>query len=240
MIPKNLPCRIFLSLVSVMVMLPTISQAGTLRDDFNDGNMNGWDTTSAVTSGTWKVESGEVVINPKNGVVTLLIGEDNWKDYTIRVRAKIVKNHIRASSNGILEGLGIIVRNFGIYPQAKCYLLSMLNFSDYRGMAAYYTPSGITGIWITDKPFSLELGKWYDIKIVVEGNQFRYSINDETVVEFKHDGVPTGKVGISAFYTETTAYFDDFYVTGNDIQDTLTSVSSKDRLANAWGKLKSE
>jgi len=225
-------------LVLVTVMFPAILWAGTLRDDFNDGNMDGWDTTSMVTGGTWKLENGELVITSKNGVVTLFIGEDNWKDYTVSVKAKIVTNHVRASATGILEGIGVIIRDFGNYPQHECYLLPILNFSDYKGMAAYYTPSGITGMWIADKPFQLDLDKWYDIKAIVEGNQFRFSINDEFIIEFNHSAVPKGKIGISAFYTDTTAHFDDFSVIGNDIPDTVTSVSQKDKLAIAWGMAK--
>jgi len=76
--------------------------AGTLRDDFDDGNMDEWDLSRAFDS--WKVENGELVITPRGVPVEFFIGETTWDDYTVRVKTKIVK------STGVMEGFGIMVR----------------------------------------------------------------------------------------------------------------------------------
>ena len=86
----------------------------------------------------------------------------------------------------------------------------------------------------------IEVGEWYHLKVVVEGNDLKWFVNDQLQAETKLkpvgglDVYKKGKVGIWAW--ETKASFDDFKVYGPDIEGQAVEPQSK--LTVAWGKLK--
>jgi hypothetical protein len=234
MVSQGVSRKVRQNLVPVLVlmaaMLPATLWAGTLKDNFSNGNMNGWDSTGAPNN-TWEVKNGELIVTPSGYPVGFSIGETTWKDYTIRVRAKIVKHQ----STGSVESATIGARSssFPMYGY-------VFGFGSIGNKCIFcFRAEGNIGVFIAVfKPFEWELDKWYDLKLTAEGDQFRFYVNDELVIEYTDTAYPAGKVGIGAAFSTTTAHFDDFSVTGNDIPDTLTSVSPKDKLATVWGKVK--
>ena len=87
---------------------------------------------------------------------------------------------------------------------------------------------------------NIEVGEWYHLKVVVEGDDLKWFINDQQQGETKLkpagglDVYDKGKVGIWAW--ETKASFDDFKVYGPDIEG--QAVEPQNKLTVAWGKLK--
>ncbi|MEE3193470.1 MAG: family 16 glycoside hydrolase, partial [Candidatus Poribacteria bacterium] len=86
----------------------------------------------------------------------------------------------------------------------------------------------------------IEVGEWYHLKVVVEGNDLKWFVNDQLQAETKLkpvgdlDVYKKGKVGIWAW--ETKASFDDFKVYGPDIEG--QAVEPQNKLSVTWGKLK--
>ena len=78
-------------------------------------------------------------------------------------------------------------------------------------------------------------GEWIDMKVVVEGSEFQIYLNGKLQGEHDDDAYKTGQVGVWAW--ETEASFDDFTVSGDNIEDTL-AVDPRRKLATTWARLK--
>ena len=141
---------------------------------------------------------------------------------------------MKCQFTGAIEGVSIGVRSlsFPLYGY-------VFGFGTIDKKYIYcFRVDGSTTVFIAEsKLFEWELDKWYDLKLITEGNKFKFYVNDELVIEYTDTVYPIGKVGIGASYSGTTAHFDDFSVTGDEVS-TLTSVSPKDKLATTWGKMK--
>ena len=69
--------------------------AGTLKDDFNDGNLDEWTHECArkdlqpckVRDENWQLKKGQLVAiaDPEDRIAMMTIGEDDWKNYTVIV-----------------------------------------------------------------------------------------------------------------------------------------------------------
>ena len=68
----------------------TLSWAGTLRDNFADGDFEGWrETWMNQNQTSWKVESGVLTgENPSNWSAFLIIGDATWRDYEVECDTK--------------------------------------------------------------------------------------------------------------------------------------------------------
>jgi hypothetical protein len=86
-------------------------------------------------------------------------------------------------------------------------------------------------------PFDWEPDTWYVLKAVIEGDHFKYYVDDELVMEYIDTSNPTGAVGLIVSGASTT-HFDNFIVTGDDIPGNVTAVSPKAKLAVTWGQMK--
>lgn len=229
MIPRKVN-QILTLVIVIMTILPATLWAGTLNDNFNSGNMSRWDLSGAPQS-MWAINNGELVVTPRSPV-EFYTGETTWKDYTISVRAKIAKSQ----PSGAIESVNISARSKApLYG----YVFGLGTLSDSNKYIFCFRANGSTIVSISVfKPFEWELDKWYDLKLIAEGNRFRFYVNNELFIEYTDATYPAGKVGITAGFSTTTAHFDDFSVTGNDVPDILSSVPPKDKLVTTWGKIK--
>ena len=211
-----------------LLLLTTSVWAGTLRDNFDDGDMDEWDLSLA--GDFWKVENGELVITPRGGLpVQFYIGETTWDDYTVRVKTKIVKHR----STGFIEGSNIVVRR---QLPMHGYGFVFGERGGNRGAMAFYSKGNITVWHFEFKPFQWKLNTWYDLKLTAKGDRFLLYVDDQLVIDYTDDVHSKGKVGIGAGVSGTTAHFDDFSVTSDDISG--FSVSPKAKLAATWGQVK--
>ncbi|MBI1925058.1 hypothetical protein HYR99_12520 [Candidatus Poribacteria bacterium] len=87
-------------------------------------------------------------------------------------------------------------------------------------------------------PFEWELNTWYELKVTAEGDQFKIYVDDELVHDYVDATHPSGAIGISTLFAGTTAHFDDFSVTGDDVPDTARAVDTKAKLATTWATIK--
>ncbi len=215
-----------------LLLLTTSVWAGTLRDDFDDGDMDEWDLTRA--SGICEVKDGELVITPRGSPVAFWIGETTWGNYTVRVRIRIAKHQTTAS--GWIEGLFIAVRQ-RLEGNAYLFGLGTRGLNSKMAYAGYLQGDDLLRNFVSE-PFEWELGKWYDLKLTAEGEQFWFYVDNQLVIHYTDDTYPRGKVAIGSTYQETTAHFDDFSVTGDDVPDLNLGVSPEAKLATTWGQVK--
>ncbi len=215
-----------------LLLLTTSVWAGTLRDDFDDGDMDEWDLSEA--GGVWEVKNGEVVITPRGSPAGFSIGETTWENYTVRVRTRIAKHQ----STGFIEGPTVFVReslmghgyNFGLGTRGVSSKMAY----------AFYVQGDITPRHFVSEPFEWKLDTWYDLKLTAEGDQFWFYVDNLLMIHYTDSVYSKGKAGIASAFSGTTAHFDDFSVTGDDVPDLDLGVSPELKLATTWGKVKGQ
>ena len=214
-----------------LLLLTTPVWAGTLRDDFDDGDMDEWDLTEA--SGIWEVKDGEFVMTPRSFPSLFYIGKTTWENYTVRVKARIVKHQ----STGWLEGPHVLVRR-----QALPGHTNVFGFGNRGGgkiaFAFYAIGRDQAPMRFVSDPFEWELDTWYDLKVTAEGEQFWFYVDNRLMIHYTDDTYPKGKVGIGSSFNGITVHFDDFSVTGDDVPDLNLDVAPEEKLATTWGQVK--
>jgi len=226
-----------------LFLLAGSTWAGTFSDNFNDGNMDGWTLFKppfGPPNSTWKIENGELVLEAVDTPIIFFIGESTWKNYTVRVKAKMVKHQydvvwaegillpVRFNSppNLYLFGVGTTGNVVPIGEEKRAYATF-----GREGSAAFHH--------FEFEPFEWQLDTWYDLRITAKEDFFQFYINGALVLEYTDATHPTGGVGISVCCMRgTTVHYDDFSLTGDDVPDTVTAVDPQAKLATTWGKLK--
>ena len=140
-------------------------------------------------------------------------------------------------STGNIEGLQVLVRR---EFQLCTYGFGFGNRGGGKIVYAFYSLGDLTPMRFVSDPFQWELGKWYDLKLTAEGDQFWFYVDNQLVIHYTDDTYPKGKVGLSASFNGTTVHFDDFSVTGDDVPDLDLSVSPEEKLATTWGQVKGQ
>ena len=168
--------------VLIMVQL---ANAGTFREDFEDGDFEGWRIESHPPIGSWKVIDGVVESRRKSPAGTyLIIGEESWTDYTISYDL-MLKEVLNRSS------VGFIARFKSPMPS---HLIDIW-CGDWAGFAAISTER-MPGNFRTNKPFPLlKLNQWHQMKLVVKGKTFSFWINNQKVLVHKDEVVKKELLG---------------------------------------------
>ena len=82
--------RIIIAVSIMYCMVVSFAFAGTFSDDFEDGDLAGWNIEGEGNWKNWKVENGELLTS--NQSFTLFsTGEAGWSDYTVQADVMIVK-----------------------------------------------------------------------------------------------------------------------------------------------------
>ena len=214
-----------------VVMFSQITWSGEWAFDFEDAKQaDQW----KVANGTWKIQKGAYSeISAAEKAAHVLFGEDDWADYTVEAKIRIDAN----------SWTGLVFRAISEYEYYVIYQEPTPGVSAFfqhhgneQGKRARPQPNK-TAIKIKKK---IEVGEWYHLKVVVEGNDLKWFVNDQLQAETKLkpvgdlDVYKKGKVGIWAW--ETKASFDDFKVYGPDIEG--QAVEPQNKLSVTWGKLK--
>ena len=261
---KNMNSMIAISAICALLWGSAFSvSAGTWKDNFEDGNFDGWETykldwPAAVLvpgAGNWRVEDGIIIGGDDNRFIfhILSMGEMWWKDYTVEVSVKLSKE-LRNCGQWTSVVLG--VRGQKPLPQMS-YLLAIQYFGDnvkkqipVEGGKMAATPVEVAGGIIGNAQpaaathqfpkalFKTEADRWYRLKVTVEGNLVRCFVDGKQVSEFQSNVYSSGIVGIAV--AGVVAMFDDFAVTGPEIPDGGSgfAVNPQAKLATTWGRIK--
>ena len=211
--------RYFLASIALSGML--LNNAYALYYDFEEGDQ-GWQQIN----GTCKAEESEYVVTGSDGVGVLPDSDwkDEWTDYTVECKARMEQGP---------DNMGVIVRYQG--PNTY-YIFAIMNG---RQQAEIWSRVAGTYTDELDIPFPNEMGEDYTIKVVAEGSNFEFYINDELIAEWSDDKLETGKVGVRTY--SSVSHFDDFTVSGAGIPRSKGEPGAVDpvsKLATTWGKIK--
>ena len=166
------------------------------------------------------------------------MGEENWKNYTVNVKTKIVKHHPR-QDGGItwIESAALVLRSTDA-TNLYFFGLGTLGFNP-KDAQAFSLNNTFRIQNFQSKLFEWKLNKWYQLKVEATGNRFKYYIDEKLVIDYKDETHLAGKVGIWAGDHSTTFHYDNFRVTGPQVPGLNLSVSSQSKLATVWAQVKS-
>ncbi len=209
-------------LMGIALSATLLSSSYALYYDFEDGDQ-GWQQIN----GSCKAEKGEYVVTGNDGVGVLPDSDwkDEWTDYTVECKARMEQGP---------DNMGVVVRYQG--PDTY-YIFAIMNGRQraeiWSRVAGTYTDE-------LDIPFPNEMGEEYMIRVVAEGDNFEFYINDELITEWSDDKLESGKAGVRTY--SSISYFDDVVITGPGIPRSQgepgSAVDPSLKLATTWGQIK--
>jgi len=221
-------------LVSITWVLTLVSSlvAWSLSYDFEDKNqLNDW----KVIQGTWSIIDGELDgTGPQGGqpgvmiVLSDKVWDDNWKDYTVEFRAKILEN---------TEDAGVVFRWQKAEPNDRRYYLYRID-NWPRGFKQKQAEGWIVEKMQGQKKIDIESGIWYKFKLEVVGNKFNCYLDDKLMFELKDEKNTYSKGRVGFRMWNSHARYDDLSITGPDIPG--SAVNSYGKSANTWGQIKTQ
>ena len=219
--------------VIALLLIAFPSWAGTFREDFEDGKLDGWEIN--LRDGEVTVQEGKLVISD--------VGR-NWATIAF------VRDGQELSDFSISVDWNMVAVNPG---ERAPYVWVAFRFVEGIAVAYYVHELGNTpylAIWtlpvvwnngLTKVPVGpVRIDTWYHVRIEMRGSQVKLWINDEFVqeVDWKNQaGLPAkGKLGVGT--GGSTAHFDNVVVTSDEIPDSNMSISHRGTLASCWADLK--
>ena len=213
-----------------LFLLVTSAGAIDFRDDFEDGNMDEWTEQGPCK---WQIENGELILQPVSFQCGFTIGEATWQDYTVGAKVKIVEHQANPQRG---EGAVLLLR---FTPTFRFYWVALRTppGSDLKIASSAYSDDTLTNTVLKAEPFDWELNRWYDLQVRAKGSHFELFIDGKVVLSHTSNVYPMGAVGLGIGNEFTSAHFDDFFVTDEDIPS-ITAVSPKTKVATTWSEIK--
>lgn len=228
-----------------MLLLVTSVWAGTLKHDFEDGNLNGWRRTKWFDKKTeWSIENGELVAVSKDICAEeggLIIGDETWENYEFEVPFKLVETFGSCGPGSFVPAVSIgIATDEAIHDSAFISIWTQDNVTWGWAACSRFDKNNWNLVgnirWI-----SIEEGQWYTMRVAPIENGFEMFVNDQA---FRVIGAPVTEGGGAVLrVVNSEVRFDNIRITGDDIpdapaSDAAASVSEKGKLVATWGRIK--
>lgn len=180
-----------ISTLFTVCLLVTEASAGTLRDNFDDGNMDGWQRLHNGNRARWSVKNGELVCISKSrkgwastlylGGNTALLGDRPWRDYEFQCQFKLVETFRNIGADALnASSLGIAVRSTG-----RKNHLDDVAFGVWSHGAAWDSIGCAVGLGEKHdthnrRHFFLQHGRWYTMRMIAAGNRYQTFIDERS------------------------------------------------------------
>ena len=188
--------------------------------------------------GGWGIDKGEVVYDPAKGANSrLMTGEQAWKDYTVECNIKFmtadnypggIRTYVDAKTGGHYA--------VWFYPPTKTIKLYSGTVFDING--GIVTLGEHVGV-----PYDAKEDVFYYIKVIHKGKQIEVWFGKnkdkaEKIIEADDNAFKSGLFAFDGY--NQPVHFDNVLITGPGIpRSDGEAVESQDKLATAWGILKS-
>ncbi len=226
--------------ILTLFLLMTSAGAGTLRDNFDDGDFDGWKRWRfGDQSAQWSVKDGELVCTSQNVCILasfLTIGDDSWRNYSVKTDFKIEKTF--AACGGAIPVVITLLRGaddalWGVDVLIGSWGGDIWNFCRCEKAVG----GNVQGLPIVDN-VAVGEGEWHTMRIVANEDSYEMFINETKTCEHKSALPEMGMAGLGARNCEV--HFDNVVIKGDEIpdMDLSTAVSPKAKLAKTWGKIK--
>lgn len=217
---KKMLCFLFL------FALNSICSAGEIHYKFNDPDLKDW--IPGGQQSQWQVENGELSTEFKGAPSSdLILGNDSWSNYTVECKAKFLETF-----PGGMTWAAITVR----YKDTGNNYTFGIDLVKQRANADIEF-GGKSIVWLNIL-MNLELNKYYNLKVIAEGDHIQFFIDDLPIHDFKDGSLVTGKVGVMAIRAHV--HFDDFIIKGPNITSPAEAVGITRNLVAIWGQIRNQ
>ena len=239
-----------LNMVSSFPALAGTWSDGFERKEVDEGWENGCDRHP-----TLKMDNGKLSMEIHHHLIGYLrvIGSNEWKNYTVRVKVKIME----IFGPFVDGGLMIYESGFSNWVRPHYYYFFIADNWELKeaqkvgGVPQPGTPPEGEGALVFPfinncrkckaKVFRPKLDHWYTLTAIAGRGYAEFYVDDELVGRFDYGELKSGSVGLVV--SNALVYFDDFVVTGEDIPDggpggVSFLVEPKNKLVTRWGTIK--
>ncbi len=183
-------------------------------ESFNDSEkLNNWEqNTGGVEKRTWFIEDGILNQYESNSVLhAIYMGNENWSDYLIRSKVKIIDNHDDSRA-------GIIFRE-----SSKGFYLFRIHKETKKAQLAYHSKHPFGWFIIKEQTLDADIkNNWNELSVYCIKNQIFCFFNSKCILSANAEYSKNGKIG---FYSvQSKAAFDDVSIhkiTSSDIDTKL-------------------
>ena len=245
-----------IGLLLFLLVIPT--WAGTLTDNFDDGNADGWrllkgDTGAGLLDETaqWTVKKGELVATskdvcfPRNNVAsTFGIGNKTWKNYEFSAKFRIEEKLPSGCGGGLSSpafvGFGVHFDDTEFINGLDLYIIRGRNpLWDWHD-CELFEKGNFDAPGRVNTKVAIKEGKWYTVEIIFDGGFYKMSIDNKLLCNMPANAPDAGAVVLSARNVEV--HFDNVVVKGDTIPQWNMNlglpVEPQAKLALTWGQIK--
>jgi hypothetical protein len=230
---------------AVFSTLNAVSLAGTLVEDFDDGDAEGWERSPQNQDNDnvfWGIVDGAMMFDPQREVWDLAISQMNfvgtptisdvgdWTDYEVEVDMKLTDmgNHpggIRARVD--LETGGHYV--LWLYPGSG-------NMTLYKN-PGWDINTGIATLGTA--PLAAEVDEYHTLKLKCAGDTITVFYDGKEMISAQDKDHPKGTIALCV--QNKVVYFDNVKVTGDMIPNVnMSPVEPAGKLTTTWGTIRRE
>ncbi|MFQ6042847.1 MAG: family 16 glycoside hydrolase [Candidatus Poribacteria bacterium] len=234
---------IVLLLVFMMLSTPTtITLAGTLIEDFDDGDAEGWERSpqNEKSKVFWGVKDGAMMFDPKGLAWNLAISQMNfvgtskvsnvrdWTDYDVEVEIKLTE--IQNYPGGVR---GRVDLDTGGHYVVWLYPAS--------GEIKLYKNPGWdinTGIaTVGSGNFAPKVDEYHKVKLSMKGDSIKVYYDGKVIIDATDKEHKKGTIAVGS--QDRVVYFDNIIVTGPQIPNyNMSPVEPMGKLTTVWGRIK--
>ena len=196
---------------------PTVTVNDLLfSDDFEDPIFTNPEWTTI--AGDWAIENDEGNVYSQNDVTGnsaqrwALAGDYGWDDYIFEVKAKGMEGHYPGYDENTWVGLAFRAKDDTHFYEYYFRTTS-------QDIIVVKHDGGSRTVVSGPVSFTCANGNWYKLKVIAEGNSFRFFVDDVEIsgLAFTDTTSPfmTGKVGLYV-WDGTHAHFDEVFVLGDE------------------------
>ncbi len=235
--------RSLLLMLLILIFPVTVSIAGTLIEDFNDGNAEGWVRSPQNENNknvVWEVKDGAFMFDPKGQQWNVAICQMNfvgteavtnvreWTDYEFEAEIKHTEKAnwpggIRARVD--LDSGGHYV--VWLYPGDSIIRL-------YKN-PGWDINAGI--VTLGEAPYKPAINEFHKVKIICSGQNIEVYYDDDRKITAKDGDHKKGTIALCV--QDKIVYYDNIKVTGPQIPNVkLSPVEPVGKLTITWGTIK--
>ncbi|MFN8207871.1 MAG: alpha-L-arabinofuranosidase C-terminal domain-containing protein [Bacteroidales bacterium] len=161
--------------------LRVVSPEGkVLYSSENIQDMDGWNLTGP---GSWSVKDGIITQSASAPFVTAFVGDTNWTDYTITLKARKISGE---------NGFQIYFHNRGKRERLRWDLGGFNN-------SVHYMEIGMT---TASQDGTIDAGRWYDVRIEIRGSSVKGYLDGKLVQELADNTANVKSICASAALDE--------------------------------------
>jgi hypothetical protein len=248
-------CTAVLPVLMMSMLLSGIgASAGTWSDGFQtEASLDSWVLARRWGKTIMEVRDGGLHFEAHARIISdyQVIGSDDWEDYTVSVRVKLLE----IIDDFAVGGLFIRGKEAGVVDKNDNSWYAFFLADRWIEVQFPGVPLGGRGMFVSPRvegqgeleglalEFEPRLNRWYHVTAIADGDHTEFYLDDKLVGEFDHKELNFGAVGL--LVANASVQFDDFVVTGRQIRDggpggAKLSVSPKGSLVASWAALKGQ